>query len=648
MDNRCNPAFSGRRFLIAPANNALLFATLLLTTLVVPHAVTRLQLDSSWQAALSYLHDHHFRFGNQVLYTYGPLGYMMAGLYYGSHFKPLFIGHIIFAIFFALVSTLLVSKIHSKRLYGGLIITLFLFSPDLPDRVAVLDMIGILSVTFAALICFEDSHSLIRIILAGVVLSFMSLVKFTFLGLSCWSLICVLWFLLAKREYDRLLWLTASYASGLLTFWVFVAGQSLTDLPAFIRGSSEVARGYSEAMTLSAPSLLMTAGGFAAIALLGMLMIYFRTMNAQARWPVTLLLSGTAAFAWTQGFTRGDSSHLLVIPLVFPVLGVLISALMARTAKPGIACVLLLGVIVGDSCFILKLISMDQQFETLGSVTKACDLLRQRLRLLARPDEATRSLDSQIAAARSTWTLPNLKAIVQSGTVDVFGDDVDISLFNDLNYHPRPTLQSFAAYTASLQKLNETFAAGGNAPDFYLVQSSTIDQRLPLETDGPTLLAILANYKPIAEEKGFLLFKKSPLTTSSIRVEQRATGTGTFRQPIALTPSGPGVVDLLRVFLHPTTKGELALNHNWLILNLRRKSGRTLTVKLLPSLARIGFPVNPPIASETDLQAFLTGRADPLESLAVICPREFTDEFQSSFTYELDRKQLPIEARAEN
>jgi len=61
----------------------LVIVALTLLTLQLPQEVLKGNIDDSWNAALVYAHVNHFKFGDDVVFPYGPLGYLVT-----NHFLP--------------------------------------------------------------------------------------------------------------------------------------------------------------------------------------------------------------------------------------------------------------------------------------------------------------------------------------------------------------------------------------------------------------------------------------------------------------------------------------------------------------------------------------------------------------------------------
>src|ERR1017187_2730695 len=70
-------------------------------------------LDPSWRMALGYMFEHGMQFGHDVVFTYGPLGFVMSKTFSGIQFWSLIAGQLVLAIISATVIIL-----QGRRLTG--------------------------------------------------------------------------------------------------------------------------------------------------------------------------------------------------------------------------------------------------------------------------------------------------------------------------------------------------------------------------------------------------------------------------------------------------------------------------------------------------------------------------------------------------
>ena len=56
------------------------------------------ELDSSWRMACGYFFQHHIEFGKDIVFSYGPLGFIMGKTYSGLQWGALIAGQLFVAV----------------------------------------------------------------------------------------------------------------------------------------------------------------------------------------------------------------------------------------------------------------------------------------------------------------------------------------------------------------------------------------------------------------------------------------------------------------------------------------------------------------------------------------------------------------------
>jgi hypothetical protein len=132
------------------------------------------------------------------------------------------------------------------------------------------------------------------------------------------------------------------------------------------------------------------------------------------------------------------------------------------------------------------------------------------------------------------WDTQRLPAstleLIDDGTVDVIPWEISTVYINDLRYNPRPVIQSYTAYDAYLDKLNEAKYVSSSAPDYVIYTPGDIDERYPLSIEPRTRQTLLTHYQVIEETAGYLLFKRrqQPIAAMENVNEPKAGRIGEF------------------------------------------------------------------------------------------------------------------------
>lgn len=100
---------------------------------------------------------------------------------------------------------------------------------------------------------------------------------------------------------------------------------------------------------------------------------------------------------------------------------------------------------------------------------------------------------------------------VGDASVDVFPYQLDLALLNDMNCTSRPIPQSYSVYTRRLEQKNATHYAGEDAPEFVIFQarhpSFAIDNRPVFNDDFPVIELLRNRYEPVDTAAWTVLLK---------------------------------------------------------------------------------------------------------------------------------------------
>ena len=324
---------------LASAAAAVLFVALVF--LVIPREVVGLNADSSWCTVLSYAQQKGWQFGTEIVFTYGPAGFLVTPWSTGHPFVVRLLSDITLTL---LVAAGLCLAAWRVRLLCRLLLlgTLILLAPNIHLSADLLLYIGLLC--WGAL-CLVESGG--RLVMAVAVLAclaaFASLIKMNFLfaaALSIGAVTCDL----ALRERLRLaLCLVLGFAASVALGWVLL-GQNLSHFGSFLANGLAMCVAYNHGSAYHLPEVKM-GGMIAATAALIMTvtgaLTAFDSNDKRARWRRGLLLAWTGSLlfiTWKHGFARGDRYHIGFFLIFIPALALALEAL-PREAPAGRAAV---------------------------------------------------------------------------------------------------------------------------------------------------------------------------------------------------------------------------------------------------------------------------------------------------------------------
>jgi hypothetical protein len=535
-----------------------LLAALLLTLMVatIPNSVMDANYDPSWRAVLVHAHEHGLQFGTDLVFTYGPLGFLTV-----TDFSPhVAAAQLIASLALGFVVSLGVCLVawRLSLVWRWLLLLSFAAwsfpSPLGPD---VMVQAGLLC--WGMLCLAESGPRLWRYTLTLVLLCvFAALTKISLLPVAGLTIVVVACDLAARRRWALALMLAPAFAaSGLIVWMAF--GQRLAHLPAFL------GRGWAVSSEYNLAGGYVQGAGWewfeAQTALCAGVTILFRALTAyaeagvvtQLRRGLLWLWSCAQLFvAWKHGVIVADAGHVCAFLGFVPPLALAFGALPASSPTAGRWG---RGMAVACCCYVFASPLRDLGDHLNFLSFTSWRLCAQHLENVLRPTEYQREMTRVEEATLYDTALPRCRRIIGAGTVDVFGWHQPIALHNGLNYRPRPVFQSPGALSLPLMRLNEQFyLAPATAPDYVLFRLCMEGCKFPPLEDALLLRLLLQNYEPVEAEGPFLLLKAR--SAAPARLTLLREGTARPGEPIGLTEFGEADT-WLEIKLEPTHLGRL-------------------------------------------------------------------------------------------
>lgn len=616
------------------AVRAFFFVVLALVIFTFPFPPTN-ELDASWRMVLAKAFEERLQFGIDIVFTYGPLGFLMGKTYSGGYYGIYLVWQAIQAIVACTLIFRLGLRLEGYRRYAYFAFFIF-FGATYEDALHQI-LIGL--VGFELL---RRAGEPMRVLpaLFGAFFAILGLIKFTNFMLAGIFVACVaglhLWH---RRRFDAV-WIASWYIGVFLLGWG-LCGQSLLNLPDYFYNSWEISQGYQETMGIPTPPGGLSAG-LITLTFLALYVLRFVThVPDRPRVLATTVALGAYTFLnWKHGFVRADGHmigffYAVMVPaLAFPVLlddgykpqrgQWAISALLAVSCLAGVA-VAIPGLVRG----VLHI----AQERIYGSAEKLIDIPASR-----------QFYDYKLSLERSYYELPKIRALIGRSTVDVFGFELAVALYNDFNYRPRPVIQSYSAYRPHLSRLNLKYYASDRAPEYVLFKLQTIDRRLVTFDDAEVLSLLVHRYEYVTTEKGLQLWKRKPGAFSRGQIAPKAIRSST------LAPGQPFMTEDLTdrhlwavVDLHPSLLGQIrGFLYKLPVVTLRIETtqGTQLDYRMPLPLGRTGFIINPIVEDLMSYMNFAGGKPERyLRSLTVML--EPGDEKYFADGYRVTISELP-------
>jgi hypothetical protein len=542
--------------------------------------VAKTGLDPSWVIGLNLFAHEGFRFGRDVIFTYGPLGWVVRPLDVGAH---LLVGNWArVPLHLLLLGTALCLLLRGPRRRPVVLFLLALPLAVFFDRELDYEILGlaVLLITLAA----TRGPRWLLLIAAGLcaVLPFM---KF---GTGVCAFASLAWGLFLGRGRLPRRWLVATGLVLLLVFGVLARHLlgSLSGTGAFLLRSAQIASGYNAAMaTVGDPAPIRAAGLLLAFLLLAIVGCGARTASGR------LLLTSVVpvVYALKHSFVRQDVGHEVI------VLGVLFwSGLAALLVSERRRELLWSGGLLVLTAF-LSVASLSPE-ESAKRRTDLAEVLRGRrgtrhLAALVRPgplrDELRRRAEVELA---SDVLPPSWKTAIGGAPVMVAPWEIALCLANALRCLPLPTLQLYSTYTPELDR----WSAGRireEQPEFILLGVGSVDERNTLWDSPETWEVMLRGWDVELRDplRGLLLLKRraAPREWGTVPLGSRTVDT---REWVHLPErQGPLVVSLLLEERLGGKLERLLLRPRPVILEALTEAGHPHVHRLVVSTAREGL-----------------------------------------------------------
>ena len=556
-------------------------------------------LDGSWRYALASAAARSMAFGREFVFTFGPLGMLYSGFRLPSQ-DALYLGfHVLL----------------SAGLFAGFLLSA---RPALRPALILLPVV-VAGVVIQDAVFFVLPFTLLvgcsrrnlprpawgaAVVLLAAADGVLPLIKGT-MSLPVAGCTALATGILAR---DRSPWaavIPAVTVGATLAAWES-AGQRLSDLPAYLRSQSEVAAGYTDAMSIFGPP-----GDAAAFLAVAAALVALWTAAAPRGWrTATALACGLVCFvSFKAGFVR-DDGHSLIAASALALLGTLLVL-----HDPSRRAALGLAVGVGGWAWVAHG-TLDVSPRAVGSRLAAATSgsLRSIRRRARHPDLTFAPFERQAAAIRD-----GLDWLGGGGTFDIYPIDHTLLLASGLPWAPRPVVQSYSAYSPVLAALNAAHVEGPDAPDNLLFDVNPPDDRYPSLDDGASWPSILSRYDHAGFDGSFAHLKRSaaghPATVAAPFLRRSIA----FDEEVVLPPGSPDDVWATLDF-HPSAIGRLAsilFKRPLLHIDVTDRNGTTRRYRMVAGAGAAGFLLSPTVASARDFVALKLGDREILPDKTV-------------------------------
>jgi hypothetical protein len=555
-----------------------------------------LTLDGSWVMVLHEAYARGWRFGVDIVFTYGPLGFIVGGSYHpatGNLMLALWVlvAGGFWAVLFALARKLVSSAIVALLLIASAIAVASVGTDSFLFGVVVLVPIVYLAV--------DRTESKLLHATAALV-AFVALVKFTYLVAGVLLVGCVAADVAVRtRRVPRVL---LAFAGPWLAGWV-ASGQRPWDVPAYLFTSLEVASGYGPAMPLDGPIEEVYTWAGLSVAFVAFTFAAARPFP----WLLALGFAGWTFIAFKAGFVRHDAHAVAgatALMLALILYGAFVAPRHGRIVKALFVCLLAYGTVAFSGVVETYYRVQFSKFVEWKIRNESVDDAKAALAIFAGTDARPAAYQANLDRLRAKHPVP-----ATPGSVDVFQSLSGLPIAHDLDYRPRPVFQSYVTYSERLARYNAEYLASERAPQFVLVHVDAVDAHAPLAEDAASWPVLLSYYELRDLRHGYVLLERAavpkPLEITPIATQPAAVLRGTYKVPDA----GDDLV-WVEISVRRTALG-------WLqgllfqipppVLHVELQDGTAHDFRLPVAVARGGFILSPALVNEMDFARTVAG-----------------------------------------
>jgi hypothetical protein len=465
------------------------FFALLAIALVTPINYATVGLDASWTQAILMIMQQGKTFGHDLMFTYGPLGYLSFKLppENGSVIPILLVDCISVGHFVYLLKLAFDRFEGNKWIYPailGLVILLpWGFFADL-------------SFTFLYFFVFWILYAYYQNKTIGTWVALLIAILLFFIKVNISLIVCALFVLnsIILASTQKTTWKLAITQNLLLLLGIMLGSSFLhVDLINYITYSLPLIDGYQDSM---ATIIISTKALVGLLLFQGIIFgvfcwqIFVLKNTIKQNLYLYFLILFISFLGFKQAHTAISNPNIFGFFLLIPMLNGLLFLFSDRTynAKIGWGFVLVLAVNLLATQYI-RFSDGNNTFSGYLATFRPINPNPIKYFGTLFNYKYTKNFE-----ANPLQFPEKIKQKIGQKSVDILHNDVSYIFFNKLNYNPRPVIQTYSAYTAALMQLNGTKYASASAPDFVLFKLDQFREQNPFWADTDVNVELLKRY----------------------------------------------------------------------------------------------------------------------------------------------------------
>ena len=620
-----------------------LFLATLLSLLFLPNKLYRLPsngLDPSYDLAIADATNKGYIFGTQIIFPYGPIGFLHRKLAYEFTSLPILINTIGILLGLILINLFFFnSYITNKRSYLFKVVFHFLIVCIIALKINSLG--ETLEVTYSwvyiGTLCLINSikiRSQFYLSLLYRLLGYLCLFLTLLIKINCiFAVISTLFFISlnditdfiknkSSKKQSASIFLALIFVSTIYSIYIYNLN---VDFKNYLINSFELLLNFDSAMYLKARDALI---------LLEYKVFYF---------CYGFIFLNLICLAFSKSF----STYSFLTILISCCLSFLNFKSSITRADTHLNTYIMLGwipIIIQIYASNIKLIRYINIFFLLTFIATFClskdlnpnKVLHDKVTFVTKDWLDSKERQNSTESFKNAESLPeDIRKEIGRSSVDIIPWEISKIFQADLNYSPRPLLQSYHAYSPKLDGIDALHFNSNNAPENLILSYATIDQRYLLWDTPQTIDSIRKNYSPNIYTQDWILCKK----TSAINDSQVNPGkiikevNFHFNQWIEVPQNTEDLkvsLDIRYNFFGKLRK--LLYKPSTLRIYFRLNDGREVSHRVIKQLTSSKLPISYYVANTNDLYNYMSYK---YQSLKHIKKFKITGNKASDFESEL-------------
>ena len=436
-------------------------------------------LDSSWIYFINEVVHSNFKFGRDIIFTYGHLGYLI---------NPLNIGNNILFSFIFKLSVYIINIVSVyyliKRYTNFDIFKIFIIIPLLVYFNAYI-MYGLFDyyISFTLVLLLYLDIKIDNLYLYIIFCILISIAFFIKMGTAILNIAMIFVYLIYSLFFiNKKFFVKRAIISLFLPILIFIIyyiyNPSIKDLFLFIKGSLEISSGYIYAMSAGHNNYIFVVIGAYIFALIYAILLIYYFVKKYSNFSIMLIISPLFYITYKHAFVR--HAWIFVYPFSFIIFILLLNLINKKTKLKDFLIVSFIIVVI---LYMVNPIQIGKFliFNKVKDISKTLNIVFNYKNMNSYSDtlkELPKEMLNEIA----------------DNTVTIYPWEISYKANNNINFIPMPIFQAYSSYTPYLDNLNADFFDNDNSPEYIILEWQNIDGRLPFTDNPKTFRNIYNNY----------------------------------------------------------------------------------------------------------------------------------------------------------